>query len=119
MILIIHKDRLPETENWDCEDVVVKPHKADRDRTTRQNAYLWSTVYKYIADFTGHSTEEIHSAMKYRLLPRTEVLVGETSTSVPKSTKSLTTKEFGEYVDRVVAFAGTELGITIPAPNQS
>jgi len=36
-----------------------------------------------------------------------------------KNNKPKYPPEFGEYVDRVVAFAGTELGITIPAPNQS
>ena len=117
MILIIHKNRLPETEHWDCEEVTIKPYKEERDRTTRQNAYLWSVVYKYISDETGHSTEEIHEALKYKLLPRTEVYVGEASIIVPKSTKSLTTKEFTSYVDSVIAFAASELSVSIPPPN--
>ena len=121
MILIIPKHRLSELDqrivnSWNCDEVVVKPYKEERDRTLKQNAYLWSVVYAYIADFTGYSTEEVHEACKYKFLPRTEVSMGESSMSVPKSTKMLTTKGFTEYLDRVIAFAASELSISIPPP---
>jgi hypothetical protein len=104
---------LVSLERYEGKAVEIREHK--KTRTLEQNSYLW-VVYKYIADFTGYTTEEVHSAMKYRFLPRTEVVIGETSASVPKSTKSLKTKEFNEFIERVVSFAASELSINIPPP---
>jgi len=98
------------------KDVRVQIGPYQNKRTTRQNSYLWGVVYAEIAADTGYSTEDIHEAMKAKFLPRNFVDIGNEEIRVPKSTTTLSTDEFGKYVDQIVAFAG-ELGIAIPPPN--
>jgi hypothetical protein len=80
---------------------------------------MWAIVYKYIADYTGHSTEEIHSACKQMFLPKDHLLMGkDVEVVIPKSTKNLSTVELEEYLMRVRVWASTELSLSIPLPNQ-
>ena len=87
-------------------------------RSHAQNAYLWH-VYTVIATHTGHSTEEIHQAMKYRFLPRHFVTVDGQESPVTKSTTRLTVAEFSDYVRRVESFAQQELGIELPGRSET
>lgn len=72
-----------------------------------------------IADDTGNSPEQVHEALKMMFLPRQFVSLGEKVTEVAKSTKDLTTVEFEDYLMRCRVFAGEELQIQVPLPNQS
>lgn len=83
-----------------------------KERSLGQNKRLWK-IYTYIAEDSGHSTEEIHSALKELFLPKVFVKMGEKELQVTKSTTTLSTKEMCDYSDRVVAFAG-EMGIVVP-----
>lgn len=88
-------------------------------RTLLQNNYLWGVVYEYIANDTGLDVEEIHEEMKERFLPRFfEKDEAGVERPLEKSTTRLSTKEFTVYIEKVRAWAGTELGINIPNPNQ-
>jgi len=72
-----------------------------------------SGVYRLLADYTGHSPEEIHEAMKYEFL-----LNHESKLKVPRSTSELSTLEMEDYLSRVREFASMELGVYIPEPNE-
>lgn len=96
--------------------VTLTASKKGKPRSLNQNRYLWGVVYEYIADETGHSPEEVHAAMKQMFLPRQFLPFGGRTVELAKSTTDLTTQEFNEFVDRVVAFAGTELSLSIPPP---
>jgi len=104
--------------SWKCDEVKVSPYKEKRDRSLKQNSYLWGVVYTMIAAETGHTTEELHEFFKMLLLDRKFMQVGKEEFMIPKSTTTLSTEEFSKYVEQVRAFAGTELGITIPDPNE-
>ena len=89
-----------------------------KSRFTRQNSYMWSVVYQAIADYTGHSTEEVHEFCKQMFLPRKFVQIGKREREVTKSTTDLGTVEMEEYLMRVRVFANQELGIIVPLPNE-
>lgn len=90
--------------------VQLTPHRAKR--TTEQNALLWA-IYSEIAKGTGHSAEEIHEALKAHLLPRRQVTLGDEVLDYPGSTAVLDTGDFSDYVERVRAWAASELGVVV------
>ena len=74
----------------------------------------------YIAkcyDKTGHTAEEVHEALKQRFCPVRVVRLGDSEHRI-RSTAKLSTPEFGDYIEQVVAFAATELGVSVPAPGE-
>jgi hypothetical protein len=80
-------------------------------RTAAQNRLIWrnyTVALRKAAGLSGHTTKELHEAMKQRFLEPTLIyapdgsVIGETYT-----TRTLTTVQASEYIDRVLAlFAG-------------
>ena len=92
--------------------------KETKQRTNPQNSWLWGAVYPAIADWSGHSVDEIHEAMKALHGHKTLVtLPGHAQELVPRSTRDYTTDEFSEYVERVRAWAAMQ-GLDIPDPGR-
>jgi hypothetical protein len=83
-------------------------------RSLKQNAYLWGVVYESIAEHTGMSTEDVHDWCRLEFLPRRFVTLAGKEKEIRKTTTQLSSREFGEYVDRVTAWAAQELGVTVP-----
>lgn len=82
-------------------------------RTNHQNRYYWAVVLKTFGDHLGYHPEELHEALKLRFLPRDP----ESAIVVARSTTELNTKEFSEYVDRIIQLAA-EMGCYIPVAGQ-
>lgn len=92
--------------------------KETKQRTNPQNSWLWGAVYPAIADWSGHSVDEIHEAMKQLHGQKTLItLPGHAQELVPRSTRDYTTDEFSEYVERVRAWAAQQ-GLLIPDPGR-
>lgn len=93
--------------------VVIKEHK--KKRTNDQNALYWSWL-TIIGKDLGYTSEELHEALKAKILGVVErkTIFGNT-VNEPRSTTSLTTKEFTEYLNAVQSFA-MSLGIALPQP---
>ena len=70
-------------------------------RSSQQNNYYWSIV-KLLAEELGYTESEMHQAIKNHF----NIL----------STKSLTTKEFSEYIERIIRWSAIDLHIVIPDP---
>lgn len=81
-------------------------------RSKNMNNYYFGVVLPEISEHTGFLVEELHEIFKSKYLRSKRVWRGGDMT-VLKSTSSLTTDEFGEYLSSVILEAG-ELGITIP-----
>lgn len=77
-----------------------------KKRSNSQNKYLWGVVYALIADSTGNSIEDVHTALKTMFLGK------------EASTSRLSTAEFSKYTEKVRAFAMTEYYIDIPDANE-
>jgi len=95
-----------------------------KGRTLSQNSWLWGAIYPLIADWSGHTVDEIHEAMKVLHGPKSFLTLGPAADShlgqemlVPRSTAEYTTDEFSNYCERVRAWAATQ-GLNIPDPGQ-
>lgn len=86
-------------------------------RSLKANAYLWGVVYHEIAEWSGHTADEIHDCMKSLFLPPRELLF-PTGEEIPAhgSTRVLNMEEFSEYVSKVKLWAA-EQGLQIPEPD--
>jgi hypothetical protein len=93
--------------------VEIKEHK--KQRSNNQNALYWSWL-TIVGKDLGYESEELHEALKAKILGVIErkTIFGNT-VNEPRSTTSLNTKEFTEYLNAVQSFA-MSLGITLPSP---
>lgn len=74
------------------------------ERSDQQNSYYWAIVVGMLADHIGNEKEEMHEILKQKFKI--------------KSTATLKTKEFEEYIANIVRFAASELHFVIPSPNE-
>ena len=70
-------------------------------RSAQQNNYYWNIV-RILAEELGYTENEMHSTIKNHF----EV----------ESTKTLSTKEFASFIERLVRWSAIELNIVIPDP---
>jgi len=103
--------RLSPTKEY---DVTVAIHH--RNRTIPQLRLYWLHV-ACVADETGSDRDEVHAELKRLYLPSESVtgMYGETIVR-PVSTTKLDTAQFSAYIEKVVAFASSTLGIILPMP---
>ncbi len=73
-------------------------------RSDQQNRYYHGVVIKILSDHLGYEPEEMHETLKKHFNV--------------DSTSKLKTKEFKDYVDRVVRWAASELIVSIPPPTE-
>lgn len=103
-------------QSMEGKNVKLVMTESKKQRTIKQNSYLWGVVYTFIAVETGHTTEEIHTFMKKQFLPRDFITIGKQDQEIEKSTTDLSTKEMNEYIEKIRAFAAQELQMNIPSP---
>ena len=104
------------THPW---EVTIKPYR--KRRSLSQNALYWKwldTVVTHIEELTGHDRLEIHGWLKEKFCPPTIVDLGGERIRFC-STATLNTLEMKKYMDRVYAFATTELGLVLPLPEEA
>ena len=87
--------------------------KLKKDRTSKQNRYLRGWVYKTIADYTGYDSDYIHQQLGWLFLVDYETY----KNPYIRSTASLNTQEFTEYVDKIVLWA-SEYWLHIPTAEE-
>ena len=104
-------DKLPEGKQF---DVSIKAPRIIR--SLPQNRLYWLKV-ACIADETGADKEQIHDELKKMYLPRKSVrTMYRNFIEVPLSTTELSTKQFTDYLEKIDAFASSELSIALPNP---
>lgn len=87
-------------------------------RTLSQNALLWKwvdEVVRHVHEHTGHDKDEIHEFFKAKFLPAQHVQI-ESEVILYRSTKDLSKTEMTEYMNKIYAWATTELGLFLPVP---
>lgn len=100
-----HKDRfLSHIKSLNGERVIVTIGKAETTRTMSQNKYYWSCVVRILSRHCGYSEGEMHSELKKHF-------------GVDSTTK-MSLEEFGDYVESVIAWAQTDVGIQLPTPDE-
>ena len=68
-------------------------------RSSQQNNYYWKIV-DMLAEELGYTRNEMHSAIKDHFEIQT--------------TKTLTTKEFSQFIERIIRWSAIDLGVMIP-----
>ena len=100
--------------------VTITPHR--RRRTLNQNALMWAwldRVAGYVGDYTGMDRDDIHAFLKSKFLPPRYIVINGETKQVEPSTRKLNTAEMSEYMDRIHAWAVTELGMRLPVPERA
>jgi len=95
--------------------VTVDPHRKKRSLGQNNLYHEWVGI---IANHTGHSHDEVHEWCKEEFLPPRAVVI-DGKTREYRSTTGLSTGEMATYMDRVSAFAGSDLGLFLPAPEMT
>ena len=93
--------------------VYVTIKKKRKKRSTPQNAYMWSCVYKIVSNHTGYTLEECH-----QLFGKMFLKYEKNGHVFIKSTTKLSTVEFEDYMESIRRFASMELSLWIPEPNE-
>jgi hypothetical protein len=105
------------------------PHRVQwckhrKRRTDRQNRMYWPLVVQPFADFLreqgeSYTDDDAHELLKAKFL-RVSVAnkdTGEVIGEIPRSTTTLTTEEFYDYVEKCVAWLADMFGIECPSPD--
>lgn len=101
--------------------VEVKMHR--KKRTNPQNAFYWGVVLAAFVNFRHEQGEEFdaenaHEFFKLKFLRSTVVNTdtGELLGSTVRSTTTLNTSEFNEYLEKITAWMA-DYGIVVPEPS--
>lgn len=86
-------------------------------RSSQANRYYWGVVVPLIAEHCGYQKDELHEALKQKFL-RLDAEPDEHGLVRVKSTATMTKKDFGDYLENVITWAGAEFGLNIPAPGE-
>lgn len=87
-----------------------------KSRTLDQNSYLWGVIYEMAGKKLGYDVDTIHEVFKAKFGYKLTLRNGD---QVPRSTKSYTTVEMGEYIDKIVIFCAEFLKLVIPEPKNN
>ena len=82
-------------------------------RTEQQNKY-YHKLLDIICDYTGDTHRELHENLKFQFLAYPYVR-GDKEYWIVKSTKDLTSKNFGDYLEKVFNWAVTEHDLVLPS----
>ncbi|HRI77264.1 MAG TPA: recombination protein NinB [Alphaproteobacteria bacterium] len=96
-----------------AHSVEIKQHR--KNRSVAQNRLYWMWV-NTLAETLGYEPDELHDHLKVRFIGVKEVTVFGKAVSIPKSTTSLSTAAFTEYLNKVEALA-RELKVILPYPD--
>ena len=97
---------------------VLTIERETKRRTLSQNAlmFMWiDEVVRHVHEHTGHDKDEIHEFFKAKFLSCTWVQIGS-ETHFYRSTKNHTTAQMTDYMNKIYAWATTELGLFLPVP---
>lgn len=96
--------------------VVFKPIR--KLRSLNQNSYYWGVVLKLLHDHTGQPQDDLHDILKRKFLGEATLRLGDTDYVFARSTATLSTVQFEEYLSSVRVWAFDTLKVIIPLPNE-
>lgn len=99
--------------------VILRVQRWTRTRSIVSNNFYFGVIVKSLAEYTGHTKDEVHEILKARFAHDPYYVVNEktgeiTVTEVPRSTKRMTQPEFSAFIDSCIQLC-TDLGIQLPA----
>ena len=107
-------DDLPDDKPW---LIVAQIYR--RKRTLEQNSFLHAVPLKLIADYTGHSIDDMKTYLCGTAFGWDEYeVMGEPRKRPRLTTSQLNTEQFNWFLEWLEAWAAQELGMIIPKPNE-
>jgi hypothetical protein len=85
-------------------------------RSVNQNSLMWLYL-ECISQETGHERDDLHLFFKEKFLGWKKIVIFDEESVTLKGTSTLNTSEFTAYIDKIIIFAASELGITLPNPS--
>lgn len=119
-VLVLQQARLMIA---DGKRVRLRCHEAKDTRSLKQNAFLWAGVYSEISlqavvcgeRWISEAWHELFKRMflgyRYERQPGIAGVSKDRAVRVLRSTTELTVKEMGAYLDKVLAYGTTDLGV--------
>ena len=89
--------------------ITVSVYKSRRSNDQNRLAFA---IYQAIADETGHSVDEVHVICKHKFGEPTVYRLGDTEVTEYR-TRDKDSLWMGNYLDRLQAWAASELGVSI------
>lgn len=86
-----------------------------KSRSAQQNRYLHGVVLAILGEELGYHMDEMRAALCHKFLSSVDEKTGLMRI---RGTSDLSTVEFEEFLARVRQWAGEELGIFVPLPNE-
>ena len=102
---------LVEVSKLEGQRIELTLRKERHTRSLSQNKYYWGVIIEILSDYFGYDKEEMHEALKFKLLKRHE----DTDLVTVGSTAKLSTAGFTEYIDDIIRWASTEYQVVIPS----
>jgi hypothetical protein len=98
--------------------VTIEERQRRRSHSQMGLYWMWlNEVAEKVADFTGHSPEEIHEVLKQKFLSPVPITIGGIE-HFHYTTKKLSVQEMSAYLEQVYMFVTTELGIFVSLPEE-
>lgn len=95
--------------------VRIEPFK--KRRTLSQNALMWAEI-NWIVDAigreTGNDADDLHRFFKRKFLALRIIEVNGETVELEPTTKTLTTVQMSDYMERIRAWCASELGLVLP-----
>lgn len=95
--------------------LIIKPLR--KSRSDNQNRYYYGVVIKILSEELGFLPDEMHEVLKQKFLTSETIKIGSEEFVIVKSTASLNTVEFEDYLSQIRSWASMELNTLIPLPN--
>jgi hypothetical protein len=104
---------------WPDGPATLSVAREQATRSVQANAYYWAVVVQALADYTGHTPDEVHDILKIKFLPKDVAIATGTGEVVAEfvlggSTTQLTVGQFYDYIERIRQWAFDELEVDIP-----
>lgn len=96
------------------QQVQILIERRAKPRSLQENGYYWGVVIPLLSEWAGYTSDEMHDALKEHFLSRFD---DKSGLSKIRSTASLSTSEFEEFLSKVRQWA-SEQGVFIPLPNE-
>jgi hypothetical protein len=101
----------------DGHDVEFTIKRKRSQRSLDQNKFWWAVPVAILAEHCGYTPSQMHYALLGECFG---YLAGPTGQPVPNvpSSSELSVDEFSRLIEWVLTWAPSELGVSIPAPNE-
>ena len=107
-------DRLRRRLAGQPVDVILRRRRTPR--SNNENRYYWGVVVALLGEHFGYRRDEMHEALKFEFL-RVDP-DNEHPLATVRSTASLSTVEFEDFLSTIRQWAAEEYAIQIPLPNE-